>query len=50
MIPYAVNKLKSVKTDKNQEPDTKHRVILKKLGDRGYLRKSISIPLANKMP
>lgn len=35
MIPYAVNKLKSVKTDKNQEPDTKHRVILKKLGDRG---------------
>lgn len=35
MIPYAVNKLKSVKTDKNQEPDTKNRVILKKLGDRG---------------
>lgn len=49
MIPYTVNKLKGVKTDKNQE-DTKHRVILKKLGDRGYLRKSISIPLANKMP
>lgn len=35
MIPYTVNKLKGVKTDKNQEPDTKHRVILKKLGDRG---------------